>query len=90
MRVADRGPGVPEAERAGLFERFRQGGGMPGGAGLGLAIAAEVARLHQGAVTIEDRPDGGAVFTLELAAADGSSGRGQAGDATMAAVAGEG
>ncbi|GAB7072044.1 HAMP domain-containing histidine kinase [Mycobacterium hodleri] len=70
LTVGDDGPGIPEAERARVFDRFvrldtdrsRRGGGS----GLGLAIVSEVVAAHDGCVTISDRPDGGALFTVCL------------------------
>jgi two-component system sensor histidine kinase MtrB len=72
--VDDAGPGVPEAYRSRIFERFsrapasagarRDGGGV----GLGLALVAEHVRLHGGAVWVEERPGGGARFVVELPA----------------------
>ncbi|MEQ1931253.1 MAG: HAMP domain-containing sensor histidine kinase, partial [Parvularculaceae bacterium] len=47
IEIADNGPGIAEDARAGLFEPFR-GSTKPGGAGLGLAIAHEIARAHGG------------------------------------------
>jgi two-component system, OmpR family, sensor histidine kinase TctE len=47
VEVEDDGPGIPEAERARVTERFYRVGGSPGeGNGLGLAIAFEIASLH--------------------------------------------
>lgn len=73
IAVEDGGPGVPEAERTRIFDRFNRGdqGGSRGhdlGVGLGLALAAEHARLQGGRVWVEDRHDGGqgARFVLEL------------------------
>jgi signal transduction histidine kinase len=67
VSVADRGPGVPAAHRAHLFERFWRGsGGESQGAGLGLAIVMEIMRAHQGTVTFGDNPGGGTVFTLRF------------------------
>ena len=73
IAVEDEGPGVPEAERSRIFDRFSrgdQGGsrGMDIGVGLGLALAAEHARLQGGRVWVEDRHDGGqgARFVVEL------------------------
>lgn len=64
VAVADRGPGVPERDRARLFERFWRGRDASGtGAGLGLPIVAEIMRAHGGRVTVHNRK-GGAVFTL--------------------------
>lgn len=73
VAVEDSGPGVPEADRQKIFDRFNRGhqGGSRGkdlGVGLGLALAAEHARLQGGSVWVEDRPDGetGARFVVEL------------------------
>ena len=60
ITVADRGPGIPEAERARVVERFvrlPQSMAQPG-SGLGLSLAAAVARLHGGELTLEDNAPG--------------------------------
>ena len=65
ISVDDRGPGVAEPDRERIFERFWRGSrAHPHGAGLGLAIVAEIMKAHGGAVTVGDAPEGGAVFTL--------------------------
>ncbi|MET9498583.1 ATP-binding protein [Streptomyces sp. NPDC006552] len=72
LTVADDGDGVPESERERIFERFvrlddarsRDGGG----AGLGLAIARDVAARHGGTLTVRAAPGGGALFALGLPA----------------------
>lgn len=64
LRVTDNGPGVPERARANLFQAFR-GSVTPGGVGLGLAIAAELVRLHGGTIELEPSPLG-AVFKVTL------------------------
>ncbi len=71
--VEDNGTGVPEADREAIFDRFNRGSqsgsrGSDLGVGLGLALAAEHARLQGGAVWVEDRADGepGARFVLDL------------------------
>ncbi|MBW8268551.1 sensor histidine kinase [Caldovatus aquaticus] len=70
VEVADRGPGIPEAQRALVFARFwRADRGRRGGAGIGLSIVSEIAALHGGAVEIRDNEGGGAVFALTLPAA---------------------
>ncbi len=61
--VQDHGPGVPETERAVIFDRFSRGssGGRRGhhsGTGLGLALVAEHVRLHNGTVEVHQRLDG--------------------------------
>lgn len=74
--VDDRGPGIPEAERAAMLEPFRRLEGSRsrdhGGSGLGLAIAQAVAQGMGGRIAIADRAGGGARFTvvLPLAAPD--------------------
>lgn len=69
LAVEDDGPGVPEAHREAIFERFyRVEGERASGSGLGLAIARELARLLAGDVRLESAP-GRTVFTLDLPAA---------------------
>ncbi|GAA2931835.1 HAMP domain-containing sensor histidine kinase [Streptomyces enissocaesilis] len=73
--VADDGAGVPAAERERIFERFVRLDDArtrdDGGAGLGLAIARDVATRHGGALTVNEGERGGALFTLRLPAAPG-------------------
>ena len=70
LEVADSGPGVRPADRAVIFERFRQADGGAtrkfGGTGLGLAIAKEFAELHGGAIAVGDAAEGGARFTVTV------------------------
>jgi signal transduction histidine kinase len=75
IAVEDHGPGVPEAERTLVFERFARGGSAgrrasSDGAGLGLSLVDEHVRMHGGRVWVEDRLDRepGARFVIELAA----------------------
>ncbi len=68
VAVMDRGPGVPEKDRALIFRRFWRSDRNPTqGAGLGLAIVAKIAEIHAGIVSVASRPGGGAVFTLQFA-----------------------
>ncbi len=63
IRIDDRGPGIPEYATTRLFERFYslpRPDGRDRGTGLGLCLVREVALLHQGAVTVTNREDGGA------------------------------
>ncbi|WP_431912595.1 sensor histidine kinase [Nonomuraea jabiensis] len=77
MAVRDDGPGVPEADRERVFERFtrldtaRSRG--HGGTGLGLAIASDVVRSHGGTIAVLDSPYGGACFEVRLPLAPPSS-----------------
>lgn len=67
VRVLDRGPGLSGHAPDQLFQPFaRYGRQHSHGAGLGLAIVRDVARLHGGRVEAQDRPGGGAIFTMEL------------------------
>ncbi|MFG2127549.1 sensor histidine kinase [Streptomyces sp. NPDC048751] len=70
LEVADDGDGVPEGERERVFERFVRLDAArsrdDGGAGLGLAIARDVAVRHGGTLTVRDAPTGGALFELRL------------------------
>ncbi|WP_298555345.1 sensor histidine kinase [Streptomyces luteogriseus] len=68
--VADDGDGVPEDDRERIFERFVRLDAArsrdDGGAGLGLAIARDVAVRHGGTLTAGRGPAGGALFELRL------------------------
>ena len=65
--VSDRGPGIPEAQRTLLFQRFwRADRRQSGGAGLGLAITHRIAAAHGGQLLVDDNPGGGARFTLRV------------------------
>ena len=67
VSVSDRGPGVASDARAHIFERFWRGrSARHTGAGLGLAIVAEIARAHGGTVEVGQAIGGGALFTLKL------------------------
>jgi signal transduction histidine kinase len=69
LTVADRGPGVPESERERIFEPFyRLPAAQPqaDGAGLGLALARQIARRHGGDVRCLGREGGGTVFEVSL------------------------
>ena len=68
LEVADDGPGVPEALRDAVFERYRRfdGGGRSGGSGIGLAVVREIALAHGGDIAVGGAPEGGALFALEL------------------------
>lgn len=68
--VADDGDGVPDVDRERIFERFVRLDAArsrdDGGAGLGLAIARDVAVRHGGTLTAGRGPAGGALFELRL------------------------
>jgi two-component system sensor histidine kinase KdpD len=65
--VEDEGPGIAPEQRERIFLPFETGAGArAGGAGLGLAIARQLAEGQQGALHLSERPRGGSIFTLEL------------------------
>jgi two-component system, OmpR family, sensor histidine kinase KdpD len=68
LRIADRGPGIPEPEREQVFEEFfsRDAGAGRGGSGLGLAIARAIVIAHGGRIWVEGTAGPGAVFVVEL------------------------
>lgn len=68
VTVDDNGSGVPESERASVFERFSRGStASRSGSGLGLALVAQQAELHGGTATLGSSPLGGAQLVLQLA-----------------------
>jgi signal transduction histidine kinase len=68
--VADDGPGIPAADAERVFERFTRlddaRATVDGGAGLGLAIARDIAERHGGTLTLDVRGGAGARFVLRL------------------------
>ncbi|MCX4674203.1 HAMP domain-containing histidine kinase [Streptomyces sp. NBC_01433] len=74
VEVRDDGAGVPPDERERIFERFVRLDDArsrdDGGAGLGLAIARDVATRHGGTLTVDGAAEGGALFRLRLPGAD--------------------
>ena len=70
LSVEDEGPGVPEGHREAVFEKFHQvhpGRRIQGqGVGLGLAICRGIVEAHRGAIWVEGRENGGAVFRVLL------------------------
>lgn len=69
LHVADRGPGVPEAQRERIFEPFYRLPGhaeREGGVGLGLSLVRQIAERHGGSVRCLAREGGGSVFVLSL------------------------
>jgi two-component system phosphate regulon sensor histidine kinase PhoR len=72
ISVSDEGPGIPDEDLSRVFERFyrvdKSRARDPGGTGLGLAIARHLVELHGGTIRVQNRPEGGARFTITIAA----------------------
>ena len=71
LRVMDDGPGIPAERLPHLFERFYRGGTLArgrddGGAGLGLAIAREIAQSYGGTIAVESTVGRGTAFTVQF------------------------
>lgn len=67
VSVKDEGQGIPAHELPTIFDRFHRVAGQGGrGHGLGLYIAAALARLHGGAIVVESQVGAGSTFTLSL------------------------
>jgi len=75
--IEDAGPGVPEDDRERIFEPFyrRRDAAQPTGAGLGLAIVRQIARIHGGDVRCEPREAGGSRFAVTLPGVSANSRR---------------
>ena len=79
ISVADRGPGIPQADKERIFDKFyrvlgtqRNVATIPG-SGLGLAVSKGLVEAHGGHIWVEDRPGGGSIFrfTLPVGKAEG-------------------
>lgn len=70
LTVDDDGPGIPPSVRSEVFRRFVRlddsRGRAEGGAGLGLAIVAEILRIHSGTVEVSESPTNGARLSVRL------------------------
>ncbi len=67
VRVIDFGEGIKDPDKTMIFERFyrKEKKGVKG-SGLGLAIARKIVELHKGRIWVEDNPEGGAIFVVEI------------------------
>src|SRR6266700_3896263 len=79
ISVADRGSGIPQADKERIFDKFyrvlatqRNAVSVPG-SGLGLAVSKGLVEAHGGHIWVEDRPGGGSIFrfTLPVGKAEG-------------------
>ena len=72
LHVEDEGPGVDESDLARVFDPFFT---KSGGTGLGLSVVYGIVQAHDGSLTVANRPQGGAVFTVRLNAPDAGPGK---------------
>lgn len=82
VRIADRGPGIPETDREHIFDKFyrvlsatdQTSAHHSAGSGLGLAVCKGLIEAHAGRIWTEQRPGGGAIFcvALPMSALEGS------------------
>jgi signal transduction histidine kinase len=70
LRVADRGPGIPDQALPHVFEPFFTTKPPGEGTGLGLSLSYDLVRRHGGSLAAANRPGGGAVFSLWLPAVE--------------------
>jgi signal transduction histidine kinase len=73
--VRNSGNAIPPVEQARVFDRFYRGTQarhIPG-TGMGLAIVQQIARAHDGTLTVASSPDSGTTFTLSLPRSAGAS-----------------
>ena len=73
MEFSDSGPGIRDPQR--IFDPFYTTKAVGKGMGLGLSVTYGVVQDHQGQISCENRPEGGAVFTLRFPAAKQSAPR---------------
>jgi two-component system, OmpR family, sensor histidine kinase KdpD len=68
VTVSDNGPGVPQAQREAIFEKFTRGSreSATPGVGLGLAISRAIVEAHRGRIWVEDNAGAGARFCFTL------------------------
>ncbi len=66
LRIVDRGPGIPQADRTRVFEPFQRLGDRGGGVGLGLAVSKGFVEAMGGALRMEDTPGGGLTVVVAL------------------------
>lgn len=67
IRISDNGPGLSQHDTENLFRKFyRAPGSSTGGLGLGLSIARGFVEAHNGTITGENNPGGGACFRIEI------------------------
>ena len=64
IRIGDTGPGIAAGDLKNVFDPFFTT--KPQGMGMGLAIVRTIIEAHRGTISAENRPSGGALFTIQL------------------------
>jgi two-component system NtrC family sensor kinase len=85
LSVSDNGPGVPAAARSRVFEPFFTTKPFGVGTGVGLSVSHAIVAQHEGQITLEETPGGGATFVVSLPAAQGTEPAERATESTPAA-----
>ena len=75
LAFSDTGPGVPQADRARIFDAFFTTKNKGEGSGLGLPVSHGIVKDHDGWMEVGDRPEGGAVFRVFLPLPSDEDGR---------------
>ncbi len=70
LEVEDDGPGIPQAERERVFERFYRSNTQASGTGLGLAIVGEICRAHLAEISLHDGKSGGLKVRVSFVVAE--------------------
>lgn len=72
LKIIDEGPGISEAEKQKIFQKFYRTGNeatkRAKGTGLGLYLTSKIAKTHKGKITIENNPIAGSIFVFSLKA----------------------
>ncbi len=66
MSIRDQGPGFPPGTLQDVFKKFFRTDHKSGGLGLGLSIVKGFVEAHKGVITVENREEGGACFTITI------------------------
>ena len=73
IQIMDEGSGIPPEELVTLFERFRRGGTIKAGYGIGLSMAKDIIAAHHGTISARNREGRGALFEIGLPVLEGAT-----------------
>ena len=66
LKIADQGPGIPEASKAHIFDPFFTTKPVGEGSGLGLSVVHGIVQSHQGSIAVRPNTPTGTIFTLKF------------------------